>query len=126
MRHSGDGFTLTEVMVAIALMALVLTGIASMGITTISSDTYSSRESAATALAQAKLEELRLLRRAHADWAAGVHSQTGLAEDGQLDGGPYDREWRVETDYNGFPNLSRVTVTVSWADGEVSLSSLYW
>ena len=124
MRHDG-GFTLIEVLVAISIMALVMAGLTSMGVTTIQADTHSRRQSAATSLAQTKLEDLRVLRRSNADWAAGMHSGSTVEEDGV----EYTREWEVEMDYNTYTQLARVTVTVSWDDGtsgSVSVSSLYW
>ena len=124
MKHDG-GFTLIEVLVAISIMALVMAGLTSMGVTTIQADTHSRRQSVATSLAQAKLEELRVLRHSQADWTAGLHSGTTV----EADGAEYTREWEVETDYNNYKRLSRVTVTVSWDDGtsgSVSVSSLYW
>ncbi len=59
MIRNANGFTLIEALVAVAVMAIVVSGLASMGVTTIQADTQSRRVSAATALAQAKLEELR-------------------------------------------------------------------
>ena len=128
MKHDAGGFTLVEVLVAISIMALVIAGLASMGVTTIQADSHSRRQSVVVSLAQTKLEDLRVLRRSHADWTAGSHSETGLQEDGSS-GGIYTREWEVETDYNTYKGLSRVTVTVSWdasTSGSVSVSSLYW
>jgi prepilin-type N-terminal cleavage/methylation domain-containing protein len=125
MRHDARGFSLIEVLVAISIMALVMTGLTSMGVTTIQADSHSHRQSAATNLAQAKLEDLRVLRRSHADWAAGMHSGTTV----EADGVEYTREWEVEMDYNTYKQLARVTVTVSWdngTSGSVSVSSLYW
>jgi len=126
MKQGERGFTLIEVLVAFAVMALAFSGIAAMGVSTLGADTQSRQVSAATALAQAKLEELRILRRTDADWAAGSHSDPDSLQESGEPGGPYTREWEVEQDYNGFTNLSRVAVTVSWDDGEVSLASLYW
>ena len=125
MMRDAKGFTLIELLVAISVMAIALAGIASMGVSTMQADTQGRQVTEATALAQAKLEELRVLRRSDADWATGSHSEAGLYSDGSSGGGSYDREWEVEADYNGFNSLSRVTVTVSWDGGEVSLASLY-
>jgi prepilin-type N-terminal cleavage/methylation domain-containing protein len=126
MRRNANGFTLVEVLVATAVMALVISGLASMGVSTIQADSNSHRVSAATALAQAKLEELRALSHSNAAWTAGSHSQTGLDEEGDS-GGSYTRRWTVVTNYNGFKKLSRVTVTVSWDNGahSVSMASLF-
>ncbi|MEW6300418.1 MAG: type II secretion system protein [Thermodesulfobacteriota bacterium] len=126
MKRDAKGFTLVELLVAISVMAVAFAGIASMGVSTMKADTRGRQVTEATALAQAKLEELRVLRRSDADWAAGSHSEVGLDSGGSIGGGPYTREWEVEENYNGFNNLSRVTVTVSWYDGEVSFASLYW
>jgi len=130
MKHDG-GFTLIEVLVAIAIMSLVLTGLTSMGVTTIQADTHSRRQSAAVSLAQAKLEDLRVLPRSDAAWTAtSLHSETCPSETcPEKDGAEYTREWDVKMNYNGYQQLARVTVTVSWDDGtsgSVSLSSLYW
>jgi prepilin-type N-terminal cleavage/methylation domain-containing protein len=126
MKRREAGFTLVEVLVALAVLAIAFSGIAMMGSSTMSADSHGRQQSAATLLAQAKLEELRALRRSDPAWDAGSHSEAGLFEDGSSGGGLYTREWVVEEDYNGHANLSRVTVSVSWYNGEVTLSSLYW
>jgi prepilin-type N-terminal cleavage/methylation domain-containing protein len=126
VKGNAGGFTLIEVLVAIAVMAIALTGIAAMGVSTIEADINSRHLNTATALAQAKLEELRIVRRTNLAWAEGTHRENGLYEDGSVGGGPYDRQWIVDQDYGNFTNLYRVTITVSWEGGQVSLSSLYW
>ena len=127
MIRNANGFTLIEALVAVAVMAIVVSGLASMGVTTIQADTQSRRVSAATALAQAKLEELRGLRRSNTAWTVGSHHETGLDESGES-GGSYTRQWTVQNNYNSYNKLSRVTVTVSWDNGagSVRVASLFW
>lgn len=127
MKWNEQGFSLIEVLIAVSLMAIALAGLASMDINTIRADTRSTRTNVATALAHAKLEELRTVRRSDPDWADGSHGpETGLSGDGSSGSGLFSREWLVERNYNNFDNFSRVTVTVSWDDGSVSLTSVYW
>jgi type IV pilus assembly protein PilV len=125
MKRRELGFTLVEVLMAVVVMAIALTGVAMMSSSTIVADTGGRQQAAATTLAQEKLEQLRSLRRSDSAWDAGTHSEY-VEEDGTVGSGMYTREWEVEEDYNGKTNLSRVMVTVSWENGEVILSSLYW
>ena len=120
MKGSTAGFSLIEVLVAISIMALVMSGFASMDLYTIQSDTHGRQQSAAAVSAQNKLDDLRVLRRTHADWAPGEHRESV-----EEDSAEYLREWTVETNYNNYSKLSRVTVTVSRGNKSVSFSSLY-
>ena len=101
------GFTLIEVLVAITIMALGLTGIATMGVSTIKADIQSQGASVATALARERLDQLRILGRNEADWTLGSnHIEAGLDEDGSMGSGPYTRTWVVEElDSVNYPNL---------------------
>lgn len=127
MKLNEEGFSLVESLVAVALMAIAISGLAMMNMSTMQADAKSSSVNTATALAQDKLEELRVLRRSAADWTEGTHGpETGLDGSGNANGGPYTRQWEVDLNYNGFDNLSRVTVTVSRGEDSVSVSSLYW
>ena len=130
MKGSPAGFSLVEVLVAISLMALVIAGLASMGVNSIQADTHSRLQGAAAVLAQNKLDELHILRRTDPAWAAGEHSEYAFdcdkAPSCEEGGTEYLREWEVQTKYNNYNRLSRVTVTVSWDNGSVSFSSLYW
>ncbi len=124
------GFTVIEVLVAITVMAIALSGIASTAVMTMRADTRGHQTSAATVLAQAKLEKLRAIPRSSSEWTEGSHLEAGLNEAGQPSAsGRFSRQWMVDHDYNSQPDLDRVTVTVSWNDGRthaVVMSALYW
>jgi prepilin-type N-terminal cleavage/methylation domain-containing protein len=129
MMRNSQGFTLIEVLIASALLAIVMSSLAALNVSSMQADTQGSRTSAATLLAQAKLEQLRILPRSHNGWGAGKHTEQGLQEGGDT-GGTYTREWNVQPNYNNLDKLSRVTVTVSWYKSgkphSVTLASLYW
>ena len=127
-RRRDDGFTLIEVLMAVALMAIALSGIAMTGIVSIQADSRGHLASAATTLAQAKLDELRNTMRDEADWTEGAHQENHLDENGvSAAGGRFQRHWTVDLDYNQKADLARVTVDVLWDDGgPVTLSALYW
>jgi prepilin-type N-terminal cleavage/methylation domain-containing protein len=122
------GFTIIEVLMAVALMGLALSGIALTGIVSMQADTRGHLASAATSLAQAKLDEMRNMLRDEPDWTDGVHQENHLDENGEsVTGAPFTRRWTVEYDYNAQDDLSRVTVDVLWdGGGPVTLSALYW
>lgn len=130
MRARERGFTVIEALVVVTLMAVAFSGVAVSGIVAVRADTKSHLESAATALAQARLDQLRTLPHDHSAWTAGDHTEEQLAENGTSQtGGLFTRRWAVELDYNGHDALSRVTVTVAWNEGQersVTVSSLYW
>ena len=127
-RRRDGGFTIIEVLMAVALMAIALSGIAMTGIVSMQADSRGHLASAATTLAQAKLDELRNTMRDAPDWTEGPHQENNLDENGiSVAGGRFTRHWNVDLDYNSKPDLTRVTVDVLWNDGgPVTLSALYW
>ena len=128
MKPRDAGFTIVEVLMAVAIMALALSGIAFTGITSMQADTRGHLASAATTLAQGKLDQLRNTLRDDEDWGEGTHQENGLDENGNsVTGGPFQRRWTVDLDYNSQPDLARVTVDILWdGGGPVTLSALYW
>ena len=128
MTPRNAGFTIVEVLMAVAIMAIALSGVALTGIVSMQADTRGHLASAATTLAQAKLDQLRTTLRDDADWSEGVHTENGLDENGEaVTGGPFQRRWDVVLDYNSQPDLARVTVDILWdGGGPVTLSALYW
>lgn len=113
------GFSLLEALfaaslLATAMMALNMTSI-SLARGTKTADSYS----AATALAQERLEILRAMPLGSAGHAPGNYSDPNnpIAADGST-GGPYTRTWRVSA--NDLPDfgLRTVAVTVTWTSPE--------
>ena len=90
MKRREAGFTLIEVLVALTVMAIALSGVAMMSSSTMIADTSGRQQVAATTLAQEKLEQLRSLRRSDSTWDAGVHSEY-VEEDGTVGSGVYPR-----------------------------------
>jgi prepilin-type N-terminal cleavage/methylation domain-containing protein len=127
-RRRDDGFTIIEVLMAVALMAIALSGVAMTGIVSMQADTRGHLASAATTLAQAKLDVLRNTQRDQPEWEEGTHQENDLDENGDsVTGGPFRRRWTVVLDYNEKADLARVTVDVLWdGGGPVTLSALYW
>ena len=92
MTHRAQtGFTIVEVLVAVAIFAIALTGIASLLGTTVRANGLAAQLTAATQLTQDKLEELR--NTPYTAVASGADS-TGLTETGES-GGVYTRSWTV-------------------------------
>lgn len=109
--RSEAGFTLVEVLVALAIMSVGLIGILALQRGAVSASGYSRRATEAAILAEDKLEELRttpLLVADDADRvdAAGVPTELG----------PFDRAWSIAApDAAG---LSTITVAVSWNESD--------
>ena len=121
------GLGLIEVLSAIALFAVVATGLSSSGITSIKLNNQSRTAAAATALMLNKIEHLRTLipvtNTVPADLALGAHDDPNnpITALGQPNG-TFTRSWNVVSIpqyYNGtvvgvVPSIVQVAVTVSW------------
>jgi len=97
-----QGFTLIEVLVASGLMAIVMMGLQSLLVTTIRANTLANTTTAATTLAQQKIELLRNT----------AYSSVALTSGTSDTVSPYTRTWVIT---NGpATNTKSVTVSVSW------------
>ena len=105
------GFTMIEVMLAIVITAIVVTGIIGLYKIEVTASSYSRHSSEATALAEDKIEKLRTLG------AASAQSGTDTNVDPQDNtGGIFTRTW-TETVLTGY---ATITVTVTWSDDGVA------
>jgi prepilin-type N-terminal cleavage/methylation domain-containing protein len=99
------GLTLIELLVVVLLIGVGLMSLAAMTTTVSRANTRSASLSAASALAEERLESLR--GQPSVTWAPGSDSR-------MLDGVTYGRSWSVAPD-DPLPGLERITVMVTWS-----------
>jgi len=108
------GFTLLEVIIAMAILSVGLLAIGYMQITAIDSNSTGNRITEGTTLAQDKLEELITHRMTHVDLESG-YTHTDLSHPG------YRIEWDVSdnptgTDAIQITNAKLIIMTCQWSD----------
>ena len=101
------GFTLLEVMIAVAILAFGLLAVASMQGTAIRGNSLSGNLTAASTLAADRMEKLVSASYSHADLDVGNHTE---------DVGTYTVAWNIAEDAM-FNNTKTVSVAVTWAEG---------
>jgi type II secretion system protein I len=106
-----SGFTLLEILVAMAIFSFGIFALSSMTVSVIKSNYKSKNMTIAVDLAQNKLDDLRITNYANIVDTTENH----LDENGvPVTGGLFNREVTVTSNVN--PNYKTVDVTVSWAD----------
>lgn len=105
------GFTLTELLVAVAILAIAVLLAFHAFITVSTQRALAYNISAASNLAQDKLEELRNL--AYGSVVPGTYSENDIDETGAA-GGIFDRAWTVGADGVPIAETKTITVTVTW------------
>jgi prepilin-type N-terminal cleavage/methylation domain-containing protein len=110
---SNRGFSLIEVLVAIAIFAIGILAVAKMQYWNVRSNTTGNITTQATMLARQKIEELKSLDFAETDMGLGNHSDSNnpIDENGNA-GGIYTRQWDVTNPLGG--STRQIQVTVSW------------
>ena len=99
--NQNKGFTLVEIMVAISILAIALLGLASVTVMVIKGNTFSKTMTAATTLANDKMEQLK--RTGYASLGSGADTVQSI----------YSRTWTV-TQNSPIANMITVVVTVQW------------
>ena len=105
VRRGENGFTVVEVLVAVVILAFVLTAVNALLVAGVTQAAVSKRATDAAAAAQQELETLRdlsyasILSAPSKTVTVGTHTYTVN---------------RVVTDNDPQPNMKRITVTVTW------------
>jgi len=102
-----DGFSLIEILIAMAILALAMLAAATMQLGSIRNNASGNTVTQASMLAKAQMEVLKNTPDIE-DIADG--NEFNIDADGQPDG-IYNRSWRV---VNRGANARRITVTVEW------------
>lgn len=111
---SERGFTLVEVMVALAIVALALTAMASSMNTMIDNANTMRERTYANWIAQNKITELRL---------AGVLPEVGT-NSGELEYGGTQWGWRTVISETGVESFMRIDVSVSLLDSDYEIRTV--
>jgi prepilin-type N-terminal cleavage/methylation domain-containing protein len=118
MTERQKGFTLLEVIIAMAILSIGLLAIGYMQITAIDSNSTGNRITEGTSLAQDKLEELVTIRMTDSDLSSGAHTDP---DPNQRHPG-YTITWDVTdnpmgTDGVQITNGKLIVMTCQWLDG---------
>jgi general secretion pathway protein I len=111
-RHNQYGFTLLEVMVAVAILAIALVGILKANVQSLESLAESREMTTASLLAANKLAEVEAVGAAH--WTE-FQGDFGENYPGFV--------WRLESETTAVPGLVRFAITVERRDGEAGSSA---
>jgi len=136
-REKTAGFTVIEMMIALAIFSIAALAIAAMTFMSIQGNAMTNQMSQATFLAQDKMEEL-LSFQSYKDFKdTGLAASSDAVAGDQTSGGVYTRNWSATCD-GAVPPATTVTphpsacwadVTVIWADAkgshQVAIRSLW-
>ncbi len=115
--NNKDGFTLIEVLIAMAILAIGMMAVISMQLSAVRNNTKGDLITQATLLAKQKMEQLK-----------SVGSVTTLTDGSESDidqsgqsGGIFDRSWTIANPLGGSATR-QLAVTVEWAHRGISSS----
>lgn len=101
--RQNKGFTLVEIMVAIAILSIALLGLISVTVTVIKGNTFSKTMTKATTWADDKMEKLK----------SKTYSDPGLVSGTDTPESSFTRTWTVTSD-SPAAGMKTISVTVQW------------
>jgi type II secretory pathway pseudopilin PulG len=121
------GFTFNEVLVAINVIVIAILGYSLSTVGVIRGNLTNDNTTAATNLAQDKMEQLKAQKNLVNDDRCPSAGDRAITATGTLNG-IFDRCWRIVDSPLG-PHLKQIDVTVSWRDrenGEIIVTTLVY
>jgi type IV pilus assembly protein PilV len=111
---NNQGFTMLELLIAIAILAIGLLGLATLQTSSIQGNRDSKEMTTAVFLAEKKMEELKSSPFTASPINIGTTNDSNNPMNGSgASGGIYNRSWNVQT-YMSSANMKQITVTVAW------------
>ncbi|MEW6161755.1 MAG: prepilin-type N-terminal cleavage/methylation domain-containing protein [Nitrospirota bacterium] len=113
-RKNPNGFTLVEVLIALAILSIGLLALAGLQVVVIKANAGSKNLTSAVILAEAKIEELK--RNGFGSLTNGNFQDPNnpVNETGQA-GGIFTRSWVIDN-YFGSADMKQIIVTLTWTD----------
>ena len=112
LKANARGFTLIEILVALAIFSIGILAVAKMQIWNVNNNSNSNITTIATMLAREKLEWMKSLDLSDTDMATGADTDNPIDANGDP-GGIFTRDW-VVTDPNGENDTRQIEMRVSW------------
>lgn len=106
------GFTLLELLIALVILAIGLLGLAGLQVAAIKGNVSGFKISTASAVAQQRIEELKVMDSTSAALTAGAHPADGSVI---VQGITYNRSYNIQ-DNTPVTGTSTITFTVAWVE----------
>jgi len=113
-RARTEGFTVIELMVALAILGVGIISLAQLFPYSSQSQIKDRLRGSASDLAQQKMEQLREEAWSAADLTDGTHPTSSGEALSLQDEGTFNRRWIVTTQSGNFSDMKLVTVYVTW------------
>ena len=111
--NNHDGFTIIEVLIALAILGIGILGVAAMQIGAVNGNANARKSTELANLATAQVEEI-------------MNEPYDTVAGGNRNNGPYTIQWAVSGPDVPIENTRTITVTASWNNGQRPLTLVYY